>query len=77
MSELKIVLIRNDKLLLVDFNYPKDRNISGYRIVRLWGELGDIIKDIRTLLIKHVFECKDIPIGGFGSVNLFIANKSE
>jgi ubiquinone/menaquinone biosynthesis C-methylase UbiE len=76
ISELKRVLKKNGKLLLVDFDYPKNRNILGYMIVRLWEKFGDIIKDINLLLIQHNFDYKDISVGGFGSVHLFIARKT-
>ena len=75
MSELKRVLKSGGKLLLVDFDYPENRNIMGYLLVRLWEHLGDIIKDINALLTENDFEFKDIPVGGFGSVHLFIAQK--
>jgi len=77
MSELKRVLKKDGKLLLVDFDYPKDRNLMGYLTVRLWEKLGDIIKDINALLTEYDFDFKDQPIGGFGSVHLFIAQKRD
>lgn len=77
ISELKRVLKKGGKLLLVDFDYPKDRSFMGYLTVRLWKKLGDIIKDINALLIKYDFDFEDLPIGGFGSVHLFIARKKE
>ncbi|MCP4373757.1 MAG: class I SAM-dependent methyltransferase [Deltaproteobacteria bacterium] len=77
VSELKRVLKKDGRLLLIDFDYPKDRNVVGYLIVRLWEKLGDIIKDINAQLIKYDFDCQDLPIGGFGSVHLFIAQKNE
>ncbi len=75
MIELKRVLKRGGKLLLVDFDYPKNRNRLGYMIVKLWEKFGDIIKDINLLLTKYDFEYEDISVGGFGSVHLFIATK--
>ncbi len=77
MSELKRVLKSNGKLLLVDFVYPKNRNIFGYWIVRLWEKFGDIIKDIDSLLVKYGFDYESTTVGGFGSVRLFIANKKD
>ncbi len=77
MSELKRVLKKDGVLLLVDFDYPNNRNLFGYMIVRLWEKFGDIIKDISSLLIQHDFDYKDISVGGFGSVHLFIAKKSS
>ena len=75
--ELKRVLKKDGQLLIVDFDYPKDRSLMGYLIVKLWEKFGDIIKDINSLLIKYDFVYKDVPVGGFGSVHLFIAQKSE
>ncbi len=75
MAEFKRVLKEEGKLLLVDFDYPENRNLLGYWIVKLWEKLGDIIKDINSLLSKYEFNYQDIPIGGFGSVHLFIAKK--
>lgn len=75
MIELKRVLKRGGKLLLVDFDYPKNRNIFGYLVVTLWEMFGDIIKDISLLLTQHNFDYKDLSVGGFGSVHLFIATK--
>ena len=75
MSELKRVLKNEGSLLLVDFDYPNNRNRFGYMIVKLWEKCGDIIKDINSLLMKYNFDYKDISVGGFGSVHLFIAQK--
>lgn len=75
ISELKRVLKKGGRLLLVDFDYPNNRNIFGYLIVRLWEKFGDIIKDINSLLAQHDFDYKDISVGGFGSVHMFIAQK--
>ena len=75
MSELKRVLRPNGKLLLVDFDFPKNRSIFGYWLVRLMEKSGDIIKDINSLLVKYGFDCEVYPVGGFGSVQLFIAKK--
>ena len=75
MSELKRVLKDNGKLLIVDFDFPNNRNILGYLIVMLWEKFGDIIKDINSLLKQNGLDYKDIPVGGFGSVHLFIAQK--
>ena len=49
MRELKRVLKEEGKLLLVDFDYPRKRNLLGYLNVKLWEKLGDIIKDINFL----------------------------
>lgn len=71
VSEMRRVLRLNGKLLIVDFDYPEDRNIFGYLFVKLWEKFGDIIKDIELLLKKHKFDCKNHTIGGLGSVHLY------
>ena len=75
MSELKRVLKKDGKLLLVDFNYPKNRNRLGCFMAILWEKFGDIIKDINALLKQFNFDYDDISVGGFGSVHLFVARK--
>ena len=77
MGELNRVLKPRGKLILVDFDYPEDRNIFGYYFVRLWEKFGDIIKDIKALLGKYGFTYESSVVGGFGSVKLFIAIKQE
>lgn len=75
LREMKRVLKPGGRLLMVDFDYPKDRNVLGYAFVRLWEKLGDIIKDMDALLTKNKFDFKHSPIGGVGSVHLYIAVK--
>lgn len=77
MGELKRVLKPNGKLILMDIDYPEDRNIFGYCFVRLWERFGDIIKDIKALLGKYGFNFESSSVGGFGSVQLFIAIKQK
>lgn len=77
MSEFKRVLKKDGKLLLVDFDFPENRNIFGSWMVKLWEKLGDIIKDINSLFDKYKFNYQDIPIGGFGSVHLYIVKKNS
>lgn len=75
MSEIWRVLKPNGQLLLVDFDYPINRNIFGCWFVKLWEKFGDIIKDIKSILGKYNFEYEACAVGGFGSVQLFIAKK--
>ena len=75
LSEIKRVLKPGGKLLMVDFDYPKNRNFIGVCSVRMWMKFGDIIKDINALLKKHKFDYTDRQIGGFGSVHLFVCEK--
>ena len=75
MSEINRVLKKGGRLLLLDFDYPDNKNMIGYIVVKLFEKFGDIIKDIKSLLIKYDFEYEDYSVGGFGSVHLFIAKK--
>ena len=75
LSELRRVLKPDGKLLLVDFDFPANRNVFGYLFVRLWEKFGDIIKDMNALMTKYGFDYDVLPVGGFGSVQLFIARK--
>ena len=75
MSELHRVLKKGGRLLLVDFDYPDNRNLFGYLIVKLWEKFGDIIKDIKSILMEQNFDYEAVSVGGFGSVHLFLARK--
>lgn len=77
LREMNRVLKSGGRLLLVDFDYPKDWNAFGCAFVRLWEKLGDIIKDIEALLIRNNFAYRRSSIGGFGSVHLYIAEKQR
>jgi ubiquinone/menaquinone biosynthesis C-methylase UbiE len=75
LNEMLRVLKSGGSLLLVDIDYPSDRNIFGYYIVKLSERGGDIMKDIKNLLEQKKLQyiCKNI--GGFGSVQLYVITK--
>ncbi len=75
MSEMKRVLKKGGKLIMVDIDYPKDRNRMGMMMTRFWALAGDIIRDMDILFKNFDFNYKDIEIGGYGSVHLYLAEK--
>lgn len=76
LAEMKRVLKKNGKLLLMDFDYPADRNIVGYSLVKIGEMYGDIIKDLKRNLEKSGLAYKETYVGGFGSVYLFVCTKA-
>ena len=75
MSEFHRVLKPGGKLLIVDFDYPFNRNLFGYGLVKIMEAAGDTIRDISQILKYFSFEYKEKEIGGFGSVHFYIARK--
>ena len=75
MSEFRRVLRNGGRLLILDFDFPKSGNRAGWSLTRLIQCSGDIIRDLRPLLTRHGFTFENRVIGGFGSVQLFIAEK--
>jgi ubiquinone/menaquinone biosynthesis C-methylase UbiE len=75
LSELRRVLRPEGLLLLMDINYPKDRNGPGTLLTRFWQRAGDIIRDVDSLLAGQGFDVEDLEIGGLGSVHLYLCRK--
>ena len=75
LEEMKRVLKRNGKLLLMDFDYPADRNLIGYSLVKIGEMYGDVMKDLKKYLGKSGLDYRKTYVGGFGSVHLFVCSK--
>ncbi len=75
MSEFYRVLKKDGKLLIVDFNYPSNRNRFGFWLTKLMESAGDTIKDISKFLQEYSFDFTEEEIGGFGSVHFYNARK--
>ncbi len=76
MSELHRVLKKGGRLLLVDINYPANRNWLGMQAVKFWTSAGDLIRDMVPIFEQFDFAYTNEEIGGFGSVHLYIAEKA-
>jgi ubiquinone/menaquinone biosynthesis C-methylase UbiE len=76
LTEIYRVLKPNGRFILVDINYPLDDNWLGTQATRLWAALGDIIRDMGSLFRQVGFSFTDEPVGGFGSIHLYIATKN-
>jgi ubiquinone/menaquinone biosynthesis C-methylase UbiE len=76
MSEIHRVLKRGGRLVMVDINYPADGNRLGMMIAQIWSAVGDLLRDMDELFQQFGFEYSDEEIGGFGSVHLYVAQKS-
>jgi hypothetical protein len=62
-------------LVLVDINYPEDKNWLGVQLTRFWASAGDIIRDMDYLFEHAGFDYTESEIGGYGSVQMYIATK--
>lgn len=76
VSEFYRVLRYGGKLIILDFDYPANRNWFGYKLVKFMEAAGDTIKDIFSFLKAFSFKFSETEVGGFGSVHLYIAIKS-
>ena len=76
MSELHRVLKPGGKMILIDIEYPKNRNWLGMKATRAWMAMGDIIREMPPLFEQFGFDYTDEEIGGFGSVHLYVAQKA-
>ena len=75
MSEFYRVLKEGGRLLIIDFDFPANRNRLGYWLTKLMESAGDTIRDISKILEAFSFEYTEEEIGGFGSVHLYVARK--
>jgi len=75
ISEMMRVLVPGGVLLLVDFDFPADRNLFGYWLVKTMERAGDVMKDITELLQRHEIDYDHTAIGGFGSVHLYVCRE--
>jgi len=75
LTEMGRVLKPGGRLVMLDINYPKNRNRLGIALVRFWMAGGDIIRDMGEFFADSGWDFQEKEIGGFGSVHLYIAGK--
>lgn len=75
LNEMLRVLKPGGILLLLDYDYPLNRNFAGVAFVKFIEACGDIIKDIGAVINATEASYDRKIIGGFGSIQLFIINK--
>ncbi len=75
IQEMIRVLKKNGKLLLVDFDYPENRNYWGFKMVQIMERGGDLIKNIDKILQDEKLVFRKKAIGGFGSAYLYVITR--
>lgn len=75
LTEMSRVLKPGGKLVMIDIDYPKDRNRLGMALTRFWIASGDIIRDMGELFDESDWEFQEGEIGGFGSVHMYVADR--
>lgn len=77
LEEMLRVLKPDGILLILDYDYPSNRNLWGYLFVKLIEASGDIIRDIQSLADECGCSCIRMRIGGCGSIHLFRIKKAQ
>jgi len=75
LAEITRVLKPGGRIVMVDINYPRDRNKVGIILTEGWKAGGDIIRDVSELFEGFGYEYTDQEVGGYGSVHLYVATK--
>jgi ubiquinone/menaquinone biosynthesis C-methylase UbiE len=75
LTEMGRVLKPGGKLVMIDVDYPKDRNRLEMAPTKFWMTNGDIIRDMGALFDQLGWKFQEEEIGGFGSAHLYVAEK--
>jgi ubiquinone/menaquinone biosynthesis C-methylase UbiE len=75
LTEMGRVLKPDGKLVMIDIEFPKNRNWLGMALTKFWMASGDLIRDMGPLFEESGWKFEEEEIGGFGSVHLYVAEK--
>jgi ubiquinone/menaquinone biosynthesis C-methylase UbiE len=75
LKELARVLKRSGRQVMLDINYPRDRNWLGMLLARAWMASGDLIPHMGQLFADCGLAYEEQETGGSGSVHLYVAEK--
>lgn len=75
MAELHRVLRPGGRIVLIDVGNPPDGNWRGSALLGIWKRTGDVVRDMPRLFESFGFDVHEQPVGGFGSIHLYIATK--
>ena len=77
LSGMLRVMNPQGRLVIIDVNYPADDNRLGTWLTNYWKLTGDVIRDMDRLFKVFGVSYLDREIGGWGSVHLYVASKTN